>query len=825
MRLLRRQAFLAAAAAPLFLVAGLAGAQGLPGLGKPAAAPANEAKPAAGDAAAAAAAAPALEAPIPIPEIASRAEEISSRLRALQSAAVDDSQIREKAKELEEFQTLLTVSAGETQGFLDESPNLSLIDDLEIGWQEGRGLLLAQNETLTKRVRRTQEDLDSLAEARDLWQRTLESAQSQGAPPSVLGRIRGTLTEIGVVTGELSGVREQLLKLQDEAARQLTQAEDTLALLDRHRQQVVDDLWSPDAPPLWAVRVDAAALADAWDRITRDLEARIHRTERFLSWRGPLLGGQLLLGILLALVFVRARQRTEHWKETEPGAADAFRVLELPYSAAAVLTLLSTVVLHSGLPRLLAQVIATLALFPVVRILRPLVPAALRWELYALAAFFLIDRVRDLVAPAPRIDQLLLTGEMVLGIVLLGVILRRGGRPLALAGPGSSGLPRVRSLERLLLVGFSCTLLACVLGYMQLARLLASSGLVALYIAMALYAGARAMRGLLAVALRVRPLVRLNLVQHQRPLIEARVGRWIGWVAVAFWGYVTIISLTLQGTVRNAVARVLEASVSFGTVTFSVGDVAAMLLTLWVSILVSRFVRFVLQEDVFPRVALARGVPYALSNLVGYVIVLVGFVLALTTIGLDASRFTILAGAFGVGIGFGMQNIVNNFVSGLILLFERPIQVSDVVQIGEVMGEVRRIGIRSSTVRTFTGAEVIVPNADLIAERVTNWTLSDSTRRIEIPVGVAYGSDPRRVVEVMTEVARKHGEVLNFPAPMAVFVQFGDSSIDFELRAWVADGTRWPTTRTEVAVNLFEALREAGIQIPFPQREVRLLGG
>ncbi len=327
--------------------------------------------------------------------------------------------------------------------------------------------------------------------------------------------------------------------------------------------------------------------------------------------------------------------------------------------------------------------------------------------------------------------------------------------------PSAPGLPRIRSLERLLFVGFAGALLACVLGYMQLARLVAGAGLASLYVAIALYA--------------------------------------------------------------ELLDKTLAASLSFGTVSFSLGDVVAMILTLWISILVSRLVRFVLQEDVFPRVALARGVPYALSNLIGYVIVAVGFVLALTTMGLDASRFTILAGAFGVGIGFGMQNIVNNFVSGLILLFERPTQVGDVVQIGEVLGEVKRIGTRSSTVRTFTGAEVIVPNADLIAERVTNWTLSDATRRIEIPVGVAYGTDPQRVVEVLSEVSRSHKEVLSFPAPMAIFVQFGGSSIDFELRAWVADGTRWTATRTEIAVMLWHALRDAGISIPFPQREVRVL--
>jgi small-conductance mechanosensitive channel len=205
-----------------------------------------------------------------------------------------------------------------------------------------------------------------------------------------------------------------------------------------------------------------------------------------------------------------------------------------------------------------------------------------------------------------------------------------------------------------------------------------------------------------------------------------------------------------------------------------------------------------------------------------YTLLFGGFVLAISALGVDLNRFTILAGAFGVGIGFGLQNVVNNFVSGLIILVERPIQVSDTVQLGELIGTVERVGIRSSTVRTWEGAEVIVPNASLISEQLTNWTLSNRRRRIDVRVGVAYGTDPNRMIELLLSVARANRETLAFPAPVALFLGFGDSSLDFELRAWTDDIDQSPNLRSELNLGIHRALAEAGIEVPFPQRVVRL---
>ena len=260
----------------------------------------------------------------------------------------------------------------------------------------------------------------------------------------------------------------------------------------------------------------------------------------------------------------------------------------------------------------------------------------------------------------------------------------------------------------------------------------------------------------------------------------------------------------------------------FGTVSISLGDVLAFVLTGVIAFALSGAIRAVLREDVLSRLPLGRGVATAATTTVHYAVLLAGFFLAVGAAGVDWGRFTLLAGAFGVGIGFGLQNVVNNFVSGLILLYERPIQVGDHIEFGGVLGEVRRIGIRSSLVRTYQGAEVIVPNGTIVSADVTNWTLSDQHRRVELRIGVAYGSRPAEVIELLKQVVANEVQALRDPKPVVLFKGFGSSSLDFEVRFWAPNYLTYVQLASDVAVAAYDALTAAGIEIPFPQRDLHL---
>jgi small-conductance mechanosensitive channel len=183
-----------------------------------------------------------------------------------------------------------------------------------------------------------------------------------------------------------------------------------------------------------------------------------------------------------------------------------------------------------------------------------------------------------------------------------------------------------------------------------------------------------------------------------------------------------------------------------------------------------------------------------------------------------------MLGALGVGIGFGLQQIVNNFICGIILLWERPIRVGDYIQLGSGdWAEVKRIGLRATRVLTFDRADVMIPNGDLITREVINWTFSDRFARLKLPVGVAYGSDTTQVLKILMDVANEDKAVVQYPAPYAFFNGFGDSSLNFELRVYLLDLDNWFTVYGRLYQEIDRKLREAGITIPFPQRDLHLV--
>jgi small-conductance mechanosensitive channel len=271
--------------------------------------------------------------------------------------------------------------------------------------------------------------------------------------------------------------------------------------------------------------------------------------------------------------------------------------------------------------------------------------------------------------------------------------------------------------------------------------------------------------------------------------------------------------------VRNLLTLKLER----GSISISLGDVLAFFITVWLAYLLSQFIRFILQEDVFPRMDVAPGSSYAISSLLHYVVLALGVVVGLGVMGVNLTSVSVLAGALGVGIGFGLQSVVNNFISGLILLFEQPVHVGDTIEVGDLQGEIRRIGIRASIVRTWHGADIIVPNAQFITEKVTNWTLRDQLRRIDLPVGVNYGAAPKQVIELLEKVAEANLRVLRNPPPKCLFMGYGDSSINFELRAWTDQFYNWQNIRSEMAVAIYDAVYAAGMSFPFPQRDVHII--
>jgi len=276
-------------------------------------------------------------------------------------------------------------------------------------------------------------------------------------------------------------------------------------------------------------------------------------------------------------------------------------------------------------------------------------------------------------------------------------------------------------------------------------------------------------------------------------------------------------------TKGEALQHIFSIGLQIGNMNVTVEVIVSAILVLYGSFLISWAIQAVLLQEILPRRKMELGSQLSVSRLVHYGIVFVGFLITLRVLGFGLTNLTIIGGALGVGVGFGLQAIVNNFASGLILLFERPIKMGDTIQIGDEMAIVKHLGLRATVVQTLDNAEIVVPNSDLVTSKVTNWTLASRRVRVRIQVGVAYGSDIDKVREILLRCAKENDKVLKYPEPQALFLSFGDSSLNFELRVWIdefMDSTG--EVQSELNRTINEAFREAGIEIPFPQSDLHL---
>jgi potassium efflux system protein len=767
--------------------------------------------------------------PIPLAEVVSQAEATTSFLRNVQTDLAADQFISGVSNDLPLITREIDARIEENQKLLNSRPSLDTLRSLDAEWTTLNATTPVWTRQLTARATALDNHINTLAQQSQIWNITLQQLQNndggqQTTPPEIPQGIQALIEELRQTKENAERQRAQVLTLQTRVAEQVVRIASATAAIKQVRDQTVNQLVVRDSPPIWSSELRERAgqnlFQDSQSSVTTQwatLKAYANR-----KWARFALHGVLIL--LLVPAFYWARRRSAPWVVAEPALEGVTRVFNLPIASAVVLTFMFSGWIYPQVPRLLGAIFGAVVLIPTVLILRQLLDRDLYATLYALVVFYFVDQLRTVSVSLPTASRLLFLGEMLGGFIFVIWLVRSARLNASIEGQSNSLRTLIILGARLSCVLFLLGFITNALGYVSLSHLLGTTVLGAAYLAIVLYAAVRIADGITMFLLRIHPLSTLGMVHRHRPKIRQRIQRFYRWIAVLVWVFYTLEFLSLRAPLTDKLLVILNAQLTVGSLQISLGNIVAFVLTIWFAFLLSRFLLFVLEEDVYPRIHLARGIPYALSAMLHYVILFVGFLFAVAALGIDMTRFTILAGAFGVGIGFGLQNVVNNFVSGLILLFERPINVGDMIQVGQQNGELRRIGMRASVIRTTEGSEVIVPNGKLISDEVINWTLSDKQRRLEIPVGVAYGTDPEQVIQLLTDVAKKHSEVLPYPAPQTLFIGFGNSALNFQLCAWTNSAEKWQSVKSSLTVGVNAALRDAGVSIPFPQVDLHFQG-
>jgi len=739
------------------------------------------------------------------------AEEVAARLRQLTRSLSDGAVFAALEAEVAADAHRIAERWDETGRLVESHLRPSALDSIAIAWQALRSELDGINGRIEERAKRRDDDLATLTALHESWARALDLARKADAAPAVIERAQSTLAAIEATRPAIEQRRARVLVLQDAVSRAFQTCDDALARIADARREAVERVFTRQEPPLWqrerplrdAQSGGLGLAGDVWTKIENVGDyARTYRN-------GLALSGLVILGLMALMGGGRFRIRDV--PDPDQRFESAAGVFPAPYAGAILLGLLLSRPLRPFAPFALQQVILAIVTTAAIFVLRPLLDSRLAVAVYMFGALLVLNLVSGLLDLPATLQQVVLIVEMVATAALLLWAAAQFGETRALA----SGAPRLRKVGRIFarIVACACgaSAVAAALGYLDLADFLGVGLFYCLFLAFGLLAIRVTLDGLVTIGLDRGPLARLHTVARHRALIARRTRGALDVATMVVWLWFVLMRFEVLEPTRTLLKGILEARLRVGELDLPFAHVLAFAAVVIGVFVTTRVVGTLLEEDVYSRMTLPRGVPYALSTLTRYGLLLAGFLLALATLGLDLTRITVLVSALGLGLGFGLQQIMNNFVSGLILLFERPVQVGDSIQMGDLGGEVLRIGIRSSTVRTAQGAEVIVPNSKMIEEKVTNWTLSDRRRRVELDICVKGDADAERIIALLADVACRDSRVIPTPPPEALLVRFGEDATDFQLRFWT-DDPDWTRLRSDLAVALQRALRAVRIE-------------
>ena len=741
--------------------------------------------------------------PIPLSEIASQAESTFRSIQSIETALSTDQTTATIEKRLPSLTHEVELRSAEMAKFLTGVIPLELLYSMEIVLQRYRDQLSSWNHDLTERSKILDDQIARLDALDRIWKATLQVPELSKAAPEIPQRVRGIIDLISRTQQAAESLRQRDLILQGHVLEATSRLQAIAPAFEQAQANAAKNLFVQDSPPLWRVGVEQPREDSRASLIP---PASVALLKTYIRRERAILYIHAAVIFFLFLFLSWLRRGVEKWTQEEPSLRRQAPIFNLPVSTAVTLSFLIFGSVYSMAPFLLRAVLWGVLLIFITLILRRLVDRALFPMLNALIVLYFVDQLRLLTTLLPLFSRLVFAAEMLGGTLFLIWMIWTKHLPSAADNTTKLSAGVVRLIIKIGLIVFPVTLLANVFGYLNFANLLGGGAIRSAYVGAVVYTALRIVEGLIIIALGTRPLSLMRVVRLNRPLLQRRICALAALLAFMYWASLTLNFFGLRTQLITGIGEVLAAHLGIGALDISLQQVLVFLVTVLAAFALSRFLRFLLEEDIYYHWHFARGIPQAISTMVHYAVLLIGFFLGLAVLGVDLTKVTILAGAFTVGVGFGLQTVINNFVCGLILLFERPIKVGDIIQIDTDIGEVRRIGIRACIIRTTDGSEVIVPNGTIIANKVTNWTLSDRYRAIEVPVTVARGAAPNHVLEVLKRVAADQPGIAKEPAPQAYVVSFGSAAVSFNLRAWTDQYENWIQARSNLAVAVDEAL-------------------
>jgi potassium efflux system protein len=595
-------------------------------------------------------------------DVAKRLESSRRQIRDV-GERIQAPEVSEIANEIEVTRSTFAEETKSADDAIAKSPRPEELSDLEISWKNRAARVAKWQQVISRWTSQLYKDFTLVDQEEQTWELTLKASPSGSLPREVERAVRDLLGEIKKVKAEARKRLDAALVLENQLYQRETAISEVLDNVTLGKERFRDSLIVAERVPLWEVMTEWERVALPAGGIATLLSRQLSEALDFL--RTHLLGSSLIVCLFFLILIVASllSRKVAQWTQDHPHFEAATHFLKRPVSLALLITLvLSLVFFTANAPRLLWSLEALLLLIPVLRLLPRLIHPAARPVLFTVAVFYVLDSLRNLLLAIPLLDRLSFLASNIVAIVVLIWLLRLAWvRKLSAENPPPAYLIL---LFRVVLLLVSVSLVANILGYFDLAKLLSTGTLYSAYAVFAIFGAAKALSTIFAVFLDTDLARSLAGVRRYGGSISHWGIRVLNFAAFVLSIEAVLRFFTVKDSVVKAVTDFMTAPIREGRVDFSLWDIIAFGLVLTAAILVSRGVRLLLEEDIFPRMRLSRGIPVMITTTVYYSILLFGFFFALGMAGVDLNRFTLLAGAFGVGVGFGLQNIVNNFIQG-----------------------------------------------------------------------------------------------------------------------------------------------------------------
>ncbi len=706
-------------------------------------------------------------------------------------------------------------------GYNPNNLSLYFLENDYRAWLGYQNKLNDANKIIYNKLNTIEHILQELEWDYEVWSLTLKKiSKTKNVPVGTKKKIRQILFDISNLKQQYTEVKKKLIVWDNKISDLLMLSTHVISRISTLQRNLRDSLFVSNKEPIWKITVGKKDILPFGERIKRAVKDNLRIIRNFLSQHK--FNWIFVFALLLTVFYFRLRKKylAAGFDNNMPGHVHRMILLEKHWLTTYFILLLTLwLSIISIMPLSLTFLLATFMLLCVYKILPEFLGRPGKIRVLMIIILYFLNEFEIFMWYFGNLSRYYLFFESLVGLTIVYYFgVNKFKRPPA---NSSIFLKRTFILSIFLMGAYGLAFITNILGYVNLTVMLLKIAAQSATIILLIFSIQKILKLLISAVCELGRANKYSALAGYWDKIERKVLQFIDVLAIFFGLKLILGIMELYRSLYEGVVNVLTSEIVIGKISLTLGGVLGMFLIIFLSYFLAKSFEIILTNHKYIKKKISSGVAFAIASTTKYILVFVGIIFGMSYAGIDVGKFSLFTGALGVGIGFGLQNIVNNFISGLILLYERPVEVGDTVEVGKLMGVVKKIGVRASRIHTYDGAEVVVPNGNIISNDLINWTLSDDKRRLEIKVGVAYGSDVNLVMKVLQKVALDHEKVFPDPPPRALFEEFGDSSLNFRLLCWIPFDSGL-SIRSDLSVAIYNAFKEEGIEIPFPQMDIHV---